>query len=151
MNKPYIIGLDIGTSSVGWAVVDEETNKIIKKKRKSLWGVRLFEEATTAEDRRSKRSTRRRYDRRRQRIELLREEFSSEISKVDNNFYNKLDESFYNDLDKINKHNPFSAEDRKLINKYKTIYHLRNRLINDKSQEDIRLVYLAIHYMIKYR
>ena len=29
--KKYSIGLDIGTTSVGWAVVDEKTFKIIKK------------------------------------------------------------------------------------------------------------------------
>ena len=29
--KKYNIGLDIGTSSVGWAVVEADTQKIIKK------------------------------------------------------------------------------------------------------------------------
>lgn len=48
-NMPYNIGLDIGTTSVGWAVVDDNFN-IIKKKNKKipLWGVRLFDEAQTA-------------------------------------------------------------------------------------------------------
>ena len=71
MNKKYNIGLDIGTTSVGWAVVESETQKILRKgkgnNRKALWGVRLFEEASTAEGRRGFRSTRRRYDRRRNR------------------------------------------------------------------------------------
>ena len=71
--KSYNIGLDIGTSSVGWAVVEEDTQKIVKKAKKALWGVRLFEPATTAVGRRTCRSTRRRYDRRRKRIELLQE------------------------------------------------------------------------------
>ena len=91
MQKDYSIGLDIGTSSVGWAVVNSDTYEIIKKKtiqnnfnlntgeetkkfsRKALWGVRLFEEAKTATDRRMARSTRRRYDRRRKRIKLLQD------------------------------------------------------------------------------
>lgn len=64
--KKYNIGLDIGTSSVGWAVVESGTQKIIKKgkneSRKSLWGVRLFEPANTALERRSFRSARRRYN-----------------------------------------------------------------------------------------
>lgn len=53
MEKQYNIGLDIGTTSVGWAVVEADTQKIIRKgkgkARKSLWGVRLFEEAVSAE------------------------------------------------------------------------------------------------------
>ncbi len=77
--KNYNIGLDIGTSSVGWAVVEENTQKIIRKGKKALWGVRLFDEASTAEVRRSFRSTRRRYDRRRERINLLQKEFEEEI------------------------------------------------------------------------
>jgi CRISPR-associated endonuclease Csn1 len=35
--------------------------------------------------------------------------------------------------------------------KYPTIYHLRDRLIKDTSQADLRLVYLAIHHILKYR
>ena len=31
MKKNYNIGLDIGTNSVGWAIVEEDTQKIIKK------------------------------------------------------------------------------------------------------------------------
>lgn len=56
----YNIGLDIGTTSVGWAVVNDATNKVMRKGGKALWGVRLFDSAVTAEDRRAKRGTRRR-------------------------------------------------------------------------------------------
>ena len=66
--KKYNIGLDIGTNSVGWAVVEAGTQKIIRKGRgkdtKRLWGVRLFDSANTAVERREARSTRRRYERR---------------------------------------------------------------------------------------
>ena len=47
----------------------------MRKGNKYLWGVRLFEEADTAVTRRLARGIRRRYDRRRQRIALLQEEF----------------------------------------------------------------------------
>jgi len=154
-NKKYNIGLDIGTTSVGWAVVECENQKIIRKGNKALWGVRLFEEANTAADRRNKRSTRRRYDRRRERIRLLQEEFKEEINKIDSNFFTKLKESFYHEDDKENKTIPLTKEEKETIkeynNKYKTIYHLRNKLINSTEKEDIRLVYLAIHHIIKYR
>ncbi len=153
--KRYNIGLDIGTTSVGWAVVEEDNQKIMRKGNKALWGVRLFEEATPASDRRGFRSTRRRYDRRRNRIKLLQEEFKEEIEKIDNNFFKKLQESKYNAQDLKNKSIKLTDEEKKLIKKYndryKTIYHLRNRLINDPTKEDIRLVYLAIHHLIKYR
>lgn len=153
--KKYNIGLDIGTESVGWSVVEENTLKIIKKGSTPLWGVRLFNKADSAAERRAKRSTRRRYDRRRERIKLLQEEFKEEINKVDTNFYKKLQESKYNSKDIINKTIFCSVEEKGLIKKYqseyKTIYHLRNKLINDPTKEDIRLVYLAIHHIIKYR
>lgn len=43
--KKYNIGLDIGTNSVGWAVVESEKQKVLRKGNKKLWGVRLFDEA----------------------------------------------------------------------------------------------------------
>ncbi|HIU21966.1 MAG TPA: type II CRISPR RNA-guided endonuclease Cas9 [Candidatus Fimihabitans intestinipullorum] len=157
--REYNIGLDIGTTSVGWAVVEDKTQKILRKgkgkKRKSLWGVRLFEAASTAEKRRNYRSTRRRYDRRRERIRLLQEEFKEEINKVDPTFFKKLQESKYDENDKLNKTILLTSDEKEQIkeynNKYKTIYHLRKNLMDDKSKADIRLVYLAIHHIIKYR
>lgn len=58
----YYVGLDIGTNSVGWAVTDTQYN-ILRKKGKSMWGVRLFEEAKTAAERRTARTNRRRLQR----------------------------------------------------------------------------------------
>ena len=161
--KDYSIGLDIGTTSVGWAIVDNNTFKLVKKgnKRQSMWGVRLFDEAISAEGRRNSRSTRRRYERRRQRIKLLQEIFKDEIEKVDNEFFDKLHDSFYSTNDKNNKKvlltdydkiNIFGNNSRKLSEKkYPTIYHVRNKIINSTEKEDIRLIYLAIHHIIKYR
>ena len=153
--KKYNIGLDIGTTSVGWAVVEEGNQKIIRKGNKALWGVRLFDEAVKAEGRRGFRSTRRRYDRRRERIRLLQEEFKEEINKVDSNFFIKLKESKYVEEDTLNKTHILNQKEKDEINsylkKYKTIYHLRNELVEDTSKKDIRLVYLAIHHIIKYR
>ena len=179
MKNDYSIGLDIGTTSVGWAVIDSNNYEILKgetkryytnletKKNnvksviKPLWGVRLFEEATDAKSRRLARGTRRRYDRRRKRISLLQDIFRNEINKVDNDFFNKLKTSFYSPKD-INNIKVCLTEDDKLNifsnnikngkeKKYPTIYHLRYELINNPAQKDIRLVYLAIHHIIKYR
>ena len=70
----FSIGLDIGTNSVGWAVVNDHMN-LIKRKGKHLWGSRVFEDANNAKERRSARSVRRRLLRRRVRLQKLREIF----------------------------------------------------------------------------
>ncbi|MCT7800518.1 MAG: hypothetical protein N4R24_00765, partial [Lactobacillus iners] len=62
MNNNYYLGLDLGTNSVGWAVTDDHYN-IIKFHGKHMWGMRLFEEAETAKDRRLHRQARRRRQR----------------------------------------------------------------------------------------
>ena len=118
-------------------------------------GSTAFESADTAAARREFRSTRRRYDRRKQRINLLQKEFKDEIFKVDPNFFIKMKESFFREDDKENKTVTISKEEKNKIKdyykKYPTIYHLRNHLINSEKEEDIRLVYLAIHHIIKNR
>ena len=91
--QEYYIGLDCGTSSVGWAVTDEKydllkTKRKVKKNDKTkskqctLWGVRLFDEAETAATRRIARSTRRRNARAKERLKLLRLLFRDEIAKM---------------------------------------------------------------------
>ena len=150
----YNIGLDIGTTSVGWAVVSDESNKVLKKGNNALWGVRLFEGADKAEARRKMRSVRRRYDRRRERINLLQEEFLDEINKVDPDFFQKLKESKYRFDDKNNKKIKVRTTPTAITRfdeNYKTIYHLRYDLMYSKEKRDIRLVYLALHHIIKYR
>ena len=83
--KDYYLGFDIGTDSVGWAVTDDNYN-ILKFHGKNMWGIRLFDEAHTAAERRVFRTNRRRIARRKWRIQLLQELFAEEISKVDPNF-----------------------------------------------------------------
>lgn len=156
MNNKLSLGLDIGTNSVGWALVDEN-NDIVKKGKFSMWGVRMFDEASDASERRAFRTARRRTARRKERIRLLRMLLNDEIVKVDPYFFQRLDESFFERSDKRlgNHYNLFEGEfndstfDREYG--YHTIYHLRkDMLINDKKF-DIRMLYLALHHMIKYR
>lgn len=162
--RKYNIGLDIGTESVGWAVTDLDNFKVLRKGKKKLWGVRLFEPGETAEVRRNFRSSRRRYDRRRQRIFYLQEIFAEEMEKVDNSFFIRLKEGFLYKEDKtINKdisecskqfkYNLFidkDFNDSDFYKKYPTIYHLRHELMY-KPVNDLRLIYLAMHHIIKYR
>ena len=74
--KKYSLGLDIGTSSIGWAVLD------LDKERIHDLGVRIFERPedpqngdSLAKPRRDARSARRRLKRRRQRLNHLKQFF----------------------------------------------------------------------------
>lgn len=66
----YVIGLDLGINNVGWSIVDSENKKIAK------CGVRLFSEASKAEDRRIARGVKRRKKRAHNRIKDLLNLFS---------------------------------------------------------------------------
>ena len=92
--KGYYLGLDMGTSSVGWAVTDNEYH-LLRKKGKDMWGIREFEPAETAAERRSHRIDRRRRQREKARIGLLREYFADAIMQVDKDFFIRLDNSKY--------------------------------------------------------
>lgn len=94
MEKEYFLGLDMGTGSVGWAVTDNRY-EVLRSHGKALWGVRLFESANTAEERRMFRTARRRLDRRNWRIQILQELFAEEIAAVDPGFYLRMKESKY--------------------------------------------------------
>lgn len=155
INEDYYLGLDIGTNSIGWAVTDTNYN-VLKLKSKSAWGVRLFDEADTAEERRIFRSNRRRKNRHEWRLELIRQLFEYEINKVDENFYMRMKNSTFHleDKDVKDKYVLFTKKgltDIDYYKKYPTIYHLRYELINSKEPHDIRLVFLAIYHIIKHR
>lgn len=155
--RPYYIGIDLGTNSVGWAVTDEDYN-ILKFKKKNLWGARLFEKGETAQARREKRSLRRRLKRRVHRIKLLQDIFKDEIAKVDNKFFLRLNESKYYKEDKdeslLTDDTLFADvnyNDKDYHKEYPTIFHLRKDLMESDDKKDIRLIYLAIHHIIKNR
>jgi len=153
--KTYYLGLDLGTNSVGWAVTDENYN-LLRFRKKDMWGIRLFDDANTAAERRSFRAARRRLSRKKNRIKLLQELFSEEISKVDPTFFIKLNESKLHIEDKTVKqrHPMFCDENYTDVDYYKqypTIFHLRKELIESKEPHDARLVYLALHHILKNR
>lgn len=164
-NKNYSIGLDIGTNSVGWAVITDDYNVPSKKMKvlgntdkrfikKNLIGALLFDEGTTAEARRLKRTARRRYTRRKNRLRYLQEIFAEEMSKVDSSFFHRLDDSFLIPEDKRGSKYPIFAtliEEKEYHKQFPTIYHLRKQLADSKEKADLRLIYLALAHMIKYR
>ena len=158
--KEYNIGLDIGVASVGWCVTDDNGN-LIKNRNKNLWGTRLFSEANTAAQTRAFRSSRRRNERRKKRIDILQSILKDDIDREYPNFLPLLRETSLTFEDKkiaseINgkKFNIFTNEkytDMDYYRQFPTIYHLRNYLVETKNKVDIRLVYLALHHIIKYR
>ena len=164
-NKNYSIGLDIGTNSVGWSVITDDYKVPSKKMKvlgntdkrfikKNLIGALLFDEGTTAEDRRLKRTARRRYTRRKNRLRYLQEIFAEEMSKVDSSFFHRLDDSFLVPEDKRGSKYPIFAtlaEEKEYHKQFPTIYHLRKQLADSKEKADLRLIYLALAHMIKYR
>ncbi|MCL2325026.1 MAG: type II CRISPR RNA-guided endonuclease Cas9 [Proteobacteria bacterium] len=165
MGKDYFLGLDIGSTSVGWAVVDNDY-KVVRKSGKALWGVRLFDEAQTAEDRRKFRTARRRGDRRKVRLGLLREFFEEAIGKVDPWFFMRLKESKFHHRKLKNdgtsdKSDPIQdvpwiifdtwEAEKAFHTTYPTIYHLRKDLMSSTEAKDPRYVYLAIHHILKHR
>ncbi len=153
--QEYYIGLDGGTDSVGWAVVNPDYT-VVKKHGKALWGVRLFESGQTAADRRKARSARRRTDRKKWRLKLLKEIFAEEIAAKDPAFFARLSESRYWEDDKKvdgadSLFHDADFTDSDYHKKFPTIYHLRQYLMHCQEKPDIRLFYLAIAHIIKNR
>lgn len=158
----YYIGVDIGTNSVGWAVIDEN-GYLLNKGKHHLWGSRLFDQAQTAQNRRNYRSSRRRYNKRKERIRLLQMIMSDMVLEVDSSFFIRLEKTTF--LDKEDKkailkdnykmnYNLFCGEDyndKDYFKVYPTIYHLRKKLCESDEKADPRLIYLALHHIVKYR
>lgn len=152
--RNYNVGLDIGTSSIGWTIVDDEA-KIMHVRGKNGYGVRIFSEGQTAADRRGFRTTRRRLKRRKWRLRLLQEIFEPYILPIDENFFMRQKESNLVSQDP-NKHFTGSIlfndrTDQEFHEQYPTIYHLRYALMTEHRQFDIREIYWAIHHIVKYR
>lgn len=156
----YSVGLDIGTGSVGWAVIGDDY-RLKRAKGKNLIGVRLFDSAATAAERRGYRTTRRRLSRRHWRLRLLNDIFAPNLAEIDENFLSRLKYSWVNPADDQNPQLNSdiangalfgsSEADKIFHEKYPTIYHLRYQLMTDTAKHDLREVYLAIHHIVKYR
>lgn len=158
----FYLGMDIGTNSCGWALTTDKY-ELVKINGKDAWGVRLFQEAKTKAERRLKRTTRRRLLRKKLQNNWLKELFSDEIEKVDDNFFDRLKYSnlWKEDKERMNpeltgKYSLFNDvlqnvyTDKDYYKKYKTVYHLRVRLLTQPA-DDIRLLFLAVHSILTHR
>lgn len=155
MKKNYYLGLDIGTNSVGYAVTDGKFN-LLKYKGEPMWGAHVFEEGKQCSDRRMHRTARRRLDRRQQRVHLTQEIFAKAISEVDERFFIRLKESalFREDTSGRDTYLFFQDEnytDKEYHKDYPTIHHLIKELMEDTTPRDVRLVYLAVAWLMSHR
>ena len=154
--QDYFVGLDIGTSSVGWAVTNK-SYELLKFHSHKMWGSRLFDEGESAVARRGFRSIRRRLERRKLRLKLLEELFADAMAQVDPTFFMRLRESKYHYEDKTTSHSSKHIlfidkdhTDQDYFKEYPTIYHLRAELMKSGT-DDIRKLFLAVHHILKYR
>lgn len=154
----YDIGLDIGTGSVGWAALSSD-GELLRFNKRPAWGSRLFPSADTAESTRLARGQRRRYERRRWRLDLLQGLLQEEIEKVDSEFFIRLRQARLLPEDRAEGHAAyrwplFNDSDFTEPDYYKmfpTVYHLRKWLMETDEKADIRLIYLAFHNIVKHR
>lgn len=154
----YTIGLDLGTASVGWAACDDK-GELYRFNGKTAWGSRIFPSAETAAETRGYRGQRRRYDRRRQRLNWLQEIFAVEMSKIDPEFFIRINQARLLKEDRRPEYsnyryplfNESSFDEKAYYKKFPTIYHLRQYLMKSEQKEDIRLIYLAFHNIVKCR
>ena len=126
----YSLGLDIGTTSIGWAVINED------KQRIEDLGVRIFEcpenprnGESLAKPRRDARSTRRRLKRRRERLNYLKHFFVEHQLLSNGQIADLLT------YDKIHNH--------------KDPYYLRSKAISTKVPNDE--LFVALYHIAKRR
>ena len=73
---------------------------------------------------------------------------------MDSSFFHRLDDSFLVPEDKRGSKYPIFAtlaEEKEYHKNFPTIYHLRKQLAESNEKADLRLIYLALAHMIKYR
>lgn len=155
MENGYYVGLDIGTNSVGYAVTDEKYT-LKKYHGEPMWGSAVFEEAKTKAERRGFRTARRRLDRRQQRVKLTQEIFAKEIAKVDASFFIRIKESGLYREDTTTNRTYLLFQDKNYSDvlyhkEYPTIHHLILSIMNDDKPKDVRLVYIAVAWLMAHR
>jgi len=155
MGKEYYLGLDVGTNSVGYAVTDRDY-RLMKFKGEPMWGSHVFDDGSNSDSRRGFRTARRRLARRKQRVELVREIFAPEIAKVDERFFIRLKEAalWRDDVAATDKHILFCDKDftdKDYFHQYPTIHHLIYELMSSNAPHDVRLVYLAVAWLVAHR
>ncbi|GEP84191.1 CRISPR-associated protein, Csn1 family [Staphylococcus piscifermentans] len=150
--NPYILSLDIGTASIGYACMDLDFN-ILKYHDKDAIGVLTFEGADTAAERRGFRTSRRRKNRRIKRLGLLQEVLAPLVKNP--NFYQLLNLHKWKNSNEDFKHRSLSEVLKNLGKNpktYPTIYHLQQEIQNHPEKKfEPELIFLSLYHLVKYR
>ncbi|PID32125.1 type II CRISPR RNA-guided endonuclease Cas9 [Candidatus Saccharibacteria bacterium] len=125
----YSLGLDIGTASIGWAVID------LEKQRIHDLGVRIFEKPENPKDgdslakpRRDARSARRRLHRRRHRLNNLKQFFVQQKILSDPQIKDVLDpRSKFNSVDVYKLRSEALTRELTPEELFKVLYHIGKR------------------------
>lgn len=133
----YVVGLDIGISSVGWAVIDDKSDNLVD------FGVRRFNEAMPASDARLNRSARRSRRRKSWRKNQLKDAFT------DFGILNKEDIDMKGFLSYTATHKSNTLDKKIKELKEPTIYHTRQKGLSKKLTD--RELFLSLYNICKTR
>lgn len=157
LNQDYVLGLDLGNTNVGMTAIDEKFN-IIKYHNQKEQQVKIFDEAKTAEKRRTFRSSRRNLNHKQARLNEFNSYIKPYLDKLGvdtKSLFNAYKYSFVSASDLALKlHRPKIK--RYLANgDYKNFWFAINDLINDNFEgtdaERAQLIYECLYVLIKHR
>lgn len=139
----YEIGLAVGRDAVGYAVI-EKSGKLARFKGKSMWGIShtgiaeqmLLYQSPTLDDS----------------IETLRELFSDRLAVLDSDFLFRVRSgaAAEDGFDGIPSLMGQTFDKKTYLKSCPTVYHLRKQLLTSQKRADLRLVYLALHHILKH-
>lgn len=135
-----IIGIKLDPTGCGWAVADKKFD-VLNVRGKDLIGTRVYGKADIAQERRIKRSERRR-----------KAAIQRRIAFLDDIFRDSLEEEYPGFMENVKKSGlkedalkQFSFSD-----KYPTIHHAK-KAVKEGSETDLRIIYLVLLYTMKHR
>ena len=139
----YEIGLAVGQDAVGYAVI-EKSGKLARFKGKSMWGIShtgIAEQVILCKSPALDDS-----------IETLRKLFSDRLAVLDPDFLFRVRSgaAAEDEFDGIPSLMGQSFDKKTYLKSCPTIYHLRRQLLNSQKMADLRLVYLALHHILKH-
>lgn len=136
----YVIGLAIDRNGIGYAVCDI-SGKPMRFRGKNMWGISWAGGCPSGYLSSPTEFIRQ--------LQLL---FSDVIAEFDADFFNRLRGGFIKDGGKASFMGFLAnsvEEGKKWRKNYPTIYHLRYQLSKEEQKADLRLVYLALHHILK--
>jgi len=139
----YVLGIAAGQAAVGYAVVDK-AGKLMRFKGKNMWGIswmeaaerRFLSDASSLNDD----------------IDDLRELFADRLSALDPDFLFRVrtGDGEKNEFDGISSLMGQAFDKKTYLKACPTVYHLRKKLSTCEKRMDLRLIYLALHHILKH-